>query len=360
MFLTYVAIIIALFFAMNIGASGAAATMGPAYGAGAIKKKRLALLLVGLGAFLGAVIGSGQVVKTVGEGIIPANILSVEVVLIILFSATLTLFIANMIGIPLSTSEVTIGSIVGVGVAFQSLFVNNVLFIVSFWLIVPIAAFVIAYCIQKMISYFEKKYPGRLKGAKWKKILSILLILTGFVEAFSAGMNNVANAIGPLIGAGIMEETLGIWLGALFVALGALLLGGAVLETNGKKITKLSKLQGIAVSGTGGALVIVASIFGIPVPLTQATTSAIVGVGTAETGFQLWQKSVIQKIIKVWIVSPVMSLVVSFSLIHTLLMPNPYMMIIVISIFVTTFGSISLYRSTKEEKRSVHNEGGGI
>ncbi|MFA9557908.1 anion permease [Evansella sp. AB-rgal1] len=358
--LIYLAIAIALFFAMNIGASGAAATMGPVYGSGAIKNKKLALSLVGLGAFLGAVIGSGEVVKTIGGGIIPTSILTVEIVLVILIGATLTLFIANVIGIPLSTSEVTIGSIVGVGIAFQALYVNNVIYIISFWLIIPFAAFLIAFVAGKVIIIMEKRWP-QLKGeGKWRKWLVFLLILTGFLEAFSAGMNNVANAIGPLIGAGIMHETRGIYLGAIFLAIGAILLGGRVLETNGKKITSLSMLQGTAVSGTGASLVIAASIFGIPVPLTQATTSAIVGVGTAENGFQLWQKTVIKKIIKVWIVSPVMSLVVSYSLIHLVLHPNPYIIVIVISIFVTTFGSISLYQSIKEERRSVHDQGGGI
>ncbi|MDG5787840.1 inorganic phosphate transporter [Evansella sp. AB-P1] len=360
MVLTAIAIIIALFFAMNIGASGAAATMGPVYGSGAIKNKRLVLCLVGLGAMLGAVIGSGQVIKTVGEGIIPTSILTVEIVLVILIAATLTLFIANVIGIPLSTSEVTIGSIVGVGIAFQALYVNNVLIIVSFWLIIPLVAFGIAFVAGKVISVMERRWP-HLKGkGKWKTYLGILMIATGFFEAFSAGMNNVANAIGPLIGASLIGETAGIWLGAIFLALGAIFLGGRVLETNGKKITSLSLLQGTAVSGTGASLVVIASIFGIPVPLTQATTSAIVGIGTAENGFELWQKTVIKKIIKVWIVSPVMSLVVSYSLIHMILNPNPYIIVIVISIFVTTFGSISLYQSIKEEKRSVHDEGGGI
>ena len=56
-----------------------------------------------------------------------------------------------------------------------------------------------------------------------------------------------------------------------FVGLGAILLGGKVLETNGKKITKLSLINGSFVSLTSGTLVIIASLFGIPVPLTQAT-----------------------------------------------------------------------------------------
>ncbi|WP_272873300.1 inorganic phosphate transporter [Alteribacter salitolerans] len=345
--LSYFAIIAALFFAMNIGASGAAATMGPAYGSGALKVRRAALFLAGIGAFLGAVIGGGEVVKTVGEGIIPQAIFSIEVAIIILLASCLTLFLANVIGIPLSTSEVTIGAVVGVGIAFQALYVTNVLYIVSFWILVPFTAFVLCFVFGKIISFAENKWP-QLKGkGRWRKGLAIILVFTGFIEAFSAGMNNVANAVGPLVGAGVLDSSSAIWAGGAFVALGAVLLGGKVLETNGKKITSFSLLQGTAVSGTGGGLVIIASVFGIPVPLTQATTSGIIGIGCAENGFQLWQKDVIKKIIKVWIVSPVLSLVMSYSFIHAFLHPNPYSVVMITAVIVATFGTISLYRSVK-------------
>jgi sulfate permease len=360
MTLTYVAMGVALLFAMNIGASGAAATMGAAYGSGAIKQKKTALYLVAVGVFMGAILGSGEVVKTIGEGIIPSNILTVEIVVVILVSATATLFLANLMGIPLSTSEVTVGAIVGVGIAFQSLFVNKLLVIVSFWILVPFAAFILSYIIGKLILKMERRWPELKGGSKWGSWLGALMIFTGFVEAFAAGMNNVANVAGPLIGAGIMTASSGIWLGGLFVALGAIFLGGRVLETNGKKITRLSLLQGNAVSSTGGTLVIVASIFGIPVPITQVTTSAILGIGTAENGFRLWQKSVISQIIKVWLVSPVSSLVISYSLINAILIPNPYIIIVMISVVVATLGSMSLANTIRKEKSSVHDQGGGI
>ena len=99
--LTYIAIAVALFFAMNIGASGTAAAMGAPYGADAIKNKRLALILVAISAFLGAVLGGGEVVKTIGNGIIPSDILTVEIVIIILVGATFTLFLSNIMGITL-------------------------------------------------------------------------------------------------------------------------------------------------------------------------------------------------------------------------------------------------------------------
>jgi sulfate permease len=357
--LTYLAIGIALLFAINIGASGAAATMGAAYGAGAITK-RLALFVAAIGVFLGAVIGGGEVVKTIGSGIIPTVILSVEIVIIILLSATLTLFIANLIGIPLSTSEVTVGSLVGVGMAYQLLFITKLLYIVSLWLIVPLVAFISAFILGKMINLAEARWP-QLKGrGRWAKILAALLIFTGFLEAFSAGMNNVANAVGPLVGAGMMSLTNGVWVGGLFVALGAIFLGGRVLDTNGKKITTLTLLQGSAVSFTGATLVIIASIFGVPVPLTQATTSAILGVGTAKNGFRLWQKDVIKQILKVWIVSPVVALVVSYGLVKAFIEPNLYILVVLLSVFLSTIGLLSLYKTIRKEKSVIHDQGGGI
>ncbi|MEB3101798.1 inorganic phosphate transporter [Ferviditalea candida] len=359
--LTYIAITIGLLLAMNIGGSGAAATMGPAYGSGAIAGKKTALFLVAIGVFLGAAAGSGEVVKTIGKGIVHGDILTIEVVIVILSAATLTLFFANYIGIPLSTSEVAVGAIAGAGIAFRSLYLDRLILIVFFWIAIPAAAFLLGYLLEKLKSLIDRSWPGASKAAqRWKKQLILLLIITGFMEAVSAGMNNAANAVGPLIGAGILEERTGIWLGGSFLAFGAVILGGKVIETNGKKITRLSLIQGSTVSFIGASLVILASLWGFPVPLTQITTSAILGVGTAEKGARLFQKNIIIRILKVWIVSPVMALVISYSLILIVLKPNPYILAVIISVFISTVGCISLYRSIRKERDTFYDQGGGV
>lgn len=356
------AMAIALFFAMNIGASGAAATMGVAYGSGAVTRKYVALAIVAVGVFLGAYLGGGEVVKTLGSGIIPSSLLSVHIVIIILLSATLTLFGANLLGIPLSTSEVTVGAVVGVGVAYKMLFVQHILVIVSFWIVIPVVAFIIAWVCGLGIRKLERK-DAKWRGhgnKRWKLALTWLVIIAGFVEAFSAGMNNVANAVGPLVGAGLMEAGDGVLYGGLFVALGALLLGGRVLETNGKKITELSLLQGTAISSTGGLLVIIASLFGIPVPLTQVTTTAILGIGAVNDGFGFWRKSIVLKILQTWLVSPLLSLVVSFALVKIFIHPEPYLLVMMVSGLIAVIGLKSLYDRSQAERRAVHDQGGGI
>ncbi|WP_431811849.1 inorganic phosphate transporter [Lysinibacillus sp. FW12] len=353
--LEYFAIAISLFFAMNIGASGAAASMGVAYGAGAIKKAWQALLLCAVGVFSGAILGGGEVVKTISSGIMPQEYITVKIVVIILISATSSLFFANLLGIPLSTSEVTVGAVVGVGIAYKVLFVNSLLVIISFWIIVPLVAFIIALIFGKLLYKLQSR--GQLKD---RPIITILLVLAGFFEAFSAGMNNVANAVGPLVGAGMMDVTTGIILGGAFVAIGAMLLGKRVLETNGKKIVRFKKAEGILISSTGALLVGISSIFGLPVPLTQVTSSSIIGMGMAQNGKQIFHQHIVKKIIRIWIVSPIFSLAISYFLVQLFLEKDLYAIILIGSIIVGTLGVISLMRTMREEEQSIYDAGEGI
>ncbi|MCM3409018.1 inorganic phosphate transporter family protein [Metabacillus litoralis] len=354
--LEIIAIIISFFFAMNIGASGAAASMGVAYGSGAILRPRNALILCGIGVILGAVIGGGEVVKTISSGIIPSSLISIKMVVIILFSATFSLFLSNLLGIPLSTSEVTVGSVVGVGIAYQALYVNNLLYIIMFWVIVPIVAFAIAFLFIKILHSFKLTQKYSFEG----KVITYLLIFAGFFEAFSAGMNNVANAVGPLVSAGILSVSKGTLIGGVFVALGALLLGRRVLETNGKKITSFSKIEGVLISGTGATLVIVASIFGIPVPLTQITTSSILGIGIAKSGANIFQQKIVKNMLMVWLISPLVSLTMSYFLVQLFIESDLYTIFVLASLLLATIGANSLMKASKQEKRAVHEEGGGI
>ncbi|MCD7033852.1 inorganic phosphate transporter family protein [Metabacillus sp. GX 13764] len=349
-----IAILVSLFFALNIGASGAAASMGVAYGAGVIKKRYIALLICAAGVILGAVLGGGEVVKTISGGIVPKNIITVNLVIIIISSAALSLFLANLMAIPLSTSEVTVGAVVGVGVACHVLYIKSILVIAAFWIFIPAAAFFIAYAACRLLRRFKGK------SSEKSTVLSVLLIAAGFFEAFSAGMNNVANAVGPLVAASIMDAGTGIWSGALFVALGAVLLGGRVLETNGKKITNMTKKEGIVVSGTGAFLVILSSIFGLPVPLTQVTSTAIMASGAAKNGKVVFQKNIVKRIVKVWIVSPLVSLTISYILVKLFIQSDFYSTFLALMVIAATVGVISLTGAVKKEKQSIHEQGGGI
>lgn len=326
----FILLAVALFFAMNIGASGTAASMGAAYGSQSLSR-RIALILVAIAVFAGATFGGSEVVKTLSKGLIPENSVTIEIALIMLLAATSTLFIANITGIPLSTSEVTVGSVVGVGIALKSLQTGKLFLILSTWILLPITAYLIAYVLGKIV---EKPLNHQLKtnGTYLKRVLTILVILASTYEAFSAGMNNVANAVSPLVAANLIDTSRATILGGAFVALGAIVLGGKVLETNAKKITNISLPGGIIVSFTSGTLVLIASLYGIPVPLTQATTSAIMGLGKANN---INSKPIIHRIIWIWIASPLVSLFIAYTL-TILYLDGPSLLAILRSILAFT------------------------
>lgn len=309
-----IAVFIALLFAMNIGGSGAAASMGIVYGTGAIRSKRRTLIICSIAIFLGAAFGSRKVIETVGTGLIDVQLLNATSVVIILGSACTSLFIANMIGIPLSTSEVTVGAVIGLGFVYKSIYVESVLYIVLWWMITPLLAFLIVYGAILFYKKVRIKFPQpfRIK----KQYIVLFVIIAGFLEALAAGMNNVANAVGPLVGAAMIPSSIAMGVGGLFIAIGAIVFGGKVLDTNGKKITKISIHDGLIVSLTSACITIIASICGIPIPMTQVTTSAIVGVGVANEGKVIFQQPIFKRIMIVWVVSPLISFFIAYYMVQ--------------------------------------------
>ena len=64
--------------------------------------------------------------------------------------------------------------------------------------------------------------------------------------------------------------------------------------------------------------------------------------------------------IKVWIVSPVFALVVSYGLILLFRQADFYKLFIILSVFIATIGTYCLYQSTRKEKSTTYDKGEGI
>lgn len=123
---------------------------------------------------------------------------------------------------------------------------------------------------------------------------------------------------------------------------------------------RFQKAEGILISSTGALLVGISSIFGLPVPLTQVTSSSIIGMGMAKNGKQILHKHIVKKIIRIWVVSPIFSLAISYFLVQLFLEKDLYAIILNGSIIVGTLGVISLMRTMREEEQSIYDAGEGI
>lgn len=304
-----------------MGASGIAPSFASTYGSGLIKKRN-ALLLFGVFVILGAIILGRNVAVTLGKGLLPKEVISFDVVLVILVAATLSLFLANILKIPQSTSQVTVGAIVGAGLYFRQINLNTLYFkILPMWVILPLLSYFLTLLVYRVI------YPPKRNNfhiyekifANEKKMKISALVVSAYVS-FAIGTNNVANAVGPLSGAGLVSIGAGLLAVAPFFGIGAFLMGNGPLETAGKEIVPLGLMSSTLVSFVTATLLIIASIIGIPQSLVQLNLASIFAISCLKDGHKYtWDKNIVKKTFFVWIITPLLSVITSYLLLNLFL-----------------------------------------
>ena len=313
-------LVLVVFFALNMGASGIAPSFAPTYGAGLIKKSK-AILLFAVFVVLGAVTLGKNVTLTLGKNLLPQEFISFNVVLIILGAATLGLFLANILKIPQSTSQVTIGSIVGAGLYFKHLNLGTIFGkILPMWVILPLLSYGLTWLIYRKIypPGHDNLHIYQKLFANEKKLKLSALAASCYV-AFAIGTNNVGNAVGPLFGAGIIGVNLGLLLVSPLFGIGALALGKGTLETAGKEIVPLGLFSSTLVSFVTATLLIFASILGIPQSLVQLNILSIFAISCLKNGHKCTlDQQLTKKTFCIWLITPLISAAIAYLLLYNI------------------------------------------
>ena len=312
-----ISVALAVFLAINIGANNSAASMATAYGAG-VRSKREATIIIAIFALLGAVIAGAPVVNTLGKGLVPSEILSSHVGLVFIIFLIAIIFItwANVSRVPVATTHAIVCAIVGVGLYAKSLQVEKFLEIAVWWLVTPVVALVINYLVAKYLYFRTLRYlTDNYNEAVINRILTVLITISGVFVAFSAGANNSANAVGPIVGLGLINSYTGAIIAGVAMGVGALLFGGRVLESVGKEITEICILRAGSVEFTGAAIILAASFSGIPVSIAEIITSGIIGFSIAQQGAGVTARNRhVLRIAFFWIVIPFVAIAMGYAL----------------------------------------------
>lgn len=152
-------------------------------------------------------------------------------------------------------------------------------------------------------------------------ILKILVLVVGFYMAWNIGANDVSNAMGTSVGSGALTLRRAVMLAAVLEFSGAYFVGANVSETmqHGLIDTSMFAIEPMililgmcgALLGTGAWLQI-ASYFGWPVSTTHAIVGAILGFGWMVGGVDAIQWGEVGSIGLSWVVSPVVSAIISY------------------------------------------------
>jgi PiT family inorganic phosphate transporter len=295
-----VGIVVALFVGFNIGGATTGPAFGPAVGAGAISKIGAAALMSAFFLIGGWTIGR-QVVDTLGNELVTdPGVFTIESSIVVLFFIGGALFVGNYYGVPASTSMTAVGAIAGLGVATGALDWAVMGEIAIWWIVAPIVGFWVSGMVGR---YFYTRInrwvaitttPGPLIEIDRTGVVprptpgpnttrrefagAVTVVGIGCLMAFSSGTSNIANAIAPLVGAGV-DIDLMILLGCGAVSVGAFTIARRTLDTLGNDITDLPLTAAIVVAIISSVIVVGLSAIGIPASFVIIATTSIIGLG---------------------------------------------------------------------------------
>jgi len=328
--------IVAIFLAINMGGSGTAPSFSAAYGANIIRKGLIPGLF-GSMVFIGAIVGGKETAKTVGQGLLQPEMMTFTMVSITLFSVAISLLIANLFGIPQSTSQSTVLAVIAPAIYFNALNKNKLFFeILPTWFIMPVISFILAFLIGKYIyKPIRKRGYTISRQVNESYVLKGLVIFMSMYVAFSIGTNNVANAVGPLSTMAMNELQIEskflvhiMILATLIVApsfgIGSSLLGYKVVRNTGKEIVLFGRIEAVIIAFLSASLLLSASLIrGIPTSLVQLNVAAIIGIGVAKLGFKnIFRKTQVNKFFIMWLIAPLIAFGISLLLTHILFKMN--------------------------------------
>lgn len=299
-----VTVIACVFIGWSIGANDAANCVGAAIGSRKISF-RFGIVLTAVFGFLGAVLIGQQVVKTVGKGIVPLDkldpTLAVFIALAACFGAGLWVVFATYLKLPVSTSHSIVGAVGGAGLAVGAPIIWGKLgSIFISWLATPFGAAIIAYlCYYPFRFMVYRLLPRRFRD----KGLTLLIILMSAYAAFSWGGNDVANATGVVMGAGITSPFVATLLGAAAILVGVVTWGYKVIETVGFKIARFIPIMTVVAQFASALNVYIYTMLGIPVSTSHSIVGAVVGVGLV-TGKHVFDIRLARDIIFAWAITP--------------------------------------------------------
>ena len=324
--------IIAMVLAITMGGSGTAPAFSAAYGANVIRKSLIPGLF-GIMVFLGAIIAGKGTATTVGKDLLNPEMMSFTVVSIILFSVAVALLIANLAGIPQSTSQATVLAVVAPAIYFNDLNSHKLLFeIIPTWFILPVISFIISYLLGKYI-YQPMRRKGytmsRAKNVNLKPVWDTVIVIMSLYVAFTIGANNVANASGPIASMTANELNISIdenfilimILATLIVApsfgIGSSIFGHKIVKNTGKEIVLFGKFEAVLIAFVSASLLLLASLTkGIPTSLVQLNVAAIIGIGVAKLGARhIFKKTQVRRFFLMWVLAPMISFSLSLLLI---------------------------------------------
>lgn len=281
---------------MLVSGNNLSACIGPAVGS-RIVTKRFGIFLGAIGFSTGLLIQGSTMINSV-DTLLPnaTSILRAETMLV----AVVVFVFAYKFRAPMSLSMSIVGLLAGLSIAGKSL--ANGLFVgevVLTWVLVPFVSFALAFY---LIRFLNRRWPANF----WRRLqeYKILLIMLSLSSAYVTG----ANTLGLIVAVGgfnfitLMAAIAAIFVGSFFLSEGA-------TRRVSQEFFLMRYANATATLMTSTFLLEVATLFNIPLSITQATSTAVFGIGVSYKTKFVTVKPFL-KVVAAWILVPLLSLAI--------------------------------------------------
>lgn len=268
-----------------------------------------AVLLAGVGNFVGYFIFGVAIATTVGKGVIDSSIVTLPLILSALVGAIIWNILTWLAGLPTSSSHALIGGLVGSAIAAVgpgALLWSGLLNVLLFILVAPALGMIGAFLFTIAILNIFRKSDRR----KSNKLFKRLQLLSATMYSIGHGTNDAQKTMGIIalvLFSGGFTSSFAVENWIIFschaaISLGTILGGWRIVKTMGSRIIKVRAMEGFCAETASSAVLLGTAQFGIPVSTTHVIAGSIMGVGTVEGAKKVrWVTA--RRIIYVWMLT---------------------------------------------------------
>ena len=287
-----------LFLGWGVGANDSANMFGTAV-ASRMVRFRTAAILIGVFVVIGALLQGYSSIATVRS----LSDQSLKTAVICTFAAAATVTLMSLLKIPVSSSQMMIGAIVGLGFYRGTANLSPLVKVLLCWLLNPIGAMVVAVVLYLLFQRLVKqKQPSVFV---LDPLLRTGLMLCGCYGAYALGANGVGVVCAVFVGTGpgMLTNHMGAFLGGIAIATGALTYSRPVMMTIGKGIVPLDAFTAFIAVLALAVTVHLFAFIGVPVSTSQTIVGGLLGIGIIK-GLHIVNLRMLARVIVWWVVSP--------------------------------------------------------
>jgi PiT family inorganic phosphate transporter len=319
---TVLLVVLAVLFAVSMGAHYTGACMGMPHALGAVTAWRALLIMAPL-ALLGATVASHGVEHTVGHGLLTGHGLSVTG-LVVVVAVALTLTSAfNLLRVPTSTIQILVFTVVGAGLAADAgVHWATIGTLAIVWCCAPVIAAGLGFLLTRLLDLVPAVARGRAgrpptadepaTSRGFGGPLALGLVAVGALASFTMGSNDVANATGSLVATSTFTPLVAGLVGGSGLAAGVLTWGRPLLRKVAFDVVTVDRPMATAAQLVQAVVVLVAVAFGLFTSMNQALIGAMAGAAAAR-GRDTVRRGSLYGILAGWLVGPAAAIALGYA-----------------------------------------------